>query len=241
MARISATLWWFSYILLILLLGKARFRLRWEGDANSATPPALLLGKHCSYWDIPLISTGVKKWYRTIPFFEMGSFHGYAVLGKVRWILKLWGGFEVMRSKDLLRLKHITKKSRAELREVMNEVNAAAAKKRAAIFRSHQTMCFFPEGARDKEAVARLRSTYEVAEAIEQAKQENLAIQIRPVVPCYGPKPKFFIPYICRREVVIRLLDPIDFEGRSAEEVLDSARQAMEAHWTPDGTPIKTS
>ncbi|MFT7620057.1 MAG: 1-acyl-sn-glycerol-3-phosphate acyltransferase [Planctomycetota bacterium] len=209
------------------------FSLKVEGEPIERGP-ILVIGKHVSNWDIPVISRAVRKLVGNFPHFEMGSFHGYAVLGKVIVFLKWCGGFPVMRSKDLMRLRHTSGQSKEELRQLMRDVNEEAAEVRRQVIREGQAMCFFPEGTRDRSKVNRLRSVHEVEEALELIEKEGVNVRIVPIIPCYGRKPKPFIPFLRRRPVVVKMLPPLSTEGRSAREVLAEAQILIEAHWSSE-------
>jgi 1-acyl-sn-glycerol-3-phosphate acyltransferase len=229
-------LWHFSYVVLRLVLG-ALLRVRYEFPDQPVRGPILFVAKHCRYWETPLI--GMMGWplCRERTNFEMSTFHGYPVLGQIRWLLRLLGGFEVMRPKDLLRLKHKTGRSREELRAEMERVNTSAAELRRAILRGGATYAYYPEGTRDAAEVRPFKSVDEIEEAIGLAETENLPVVALPLLPIYGPAPSWRIPWIRRQTVVLRVLDPIPLAGRDAAEVGEEIRDLMLRHWRPVLSP----
>lgn len=209
------------------------FKLKVEG-APIGKGPVLVIGKHVSNWDIPVLSRAIRKYIGNFPHFEMGSFHGYPILGKVIGFLKWCGGFPVMRSKDIMRLRHTSGKTKEELRALMREVNDEAAEVRRQVLREGQCMCFFPEGTRDRHKVNRLRSVHEVEEALGLIQDEGVDVRIVPIVPSYGPKPKFFIPFLRRRPVTVRMLPPLEIGDKTPREILADAQTLIEANWTSE-------
>ena len=233
MLGLKPPLWWISYIISAKIGLKAVYSIRFRAIPTGIRVPVILAGKHCHYWDVPLLASVSRRCVGKSPFFEMGTFQGYPILGRVTWLLRAIGGFPVMRSKDVLRLKHQTGKSRAELSKVMREINEAAADKRREILRRGQALCFFPEGTRDPDGIGRLRARQEVDEAIAQDEAEGLGIQLVPVFPVFGPKPSFPIPFIRRTPVDVIILDPISLKGRETTELLEEVASLMREHWRP--------
>ncbi len=228
--RTSPPVWYLTTLILHLIVHPALFRIRVKGH-RQARGPAVIVGKHSSYWDVPI--TGIRGWmmYRSIPRFEMGSFVGYALLGKLEWLFRLLGGFPVMRAKDILRLKHITGGSRAEVSEVMKSVNNEAKRMRREVFESEGVFCFFPEGARNKAAVGRMRSRHEIDEAIEFAR-EHPTFHVQPIICEFGPSPRFRIPFLIRRTVQVVILDPIPLTNTTTQEVLEAVDAGIRANWS---------
>jgi 1-acyl-sn-glycerol-3-phosphate acyltransferase len=123
----------------------ATFRTRWHGDLRRRTAPALIVGKHFSYWDISALSIAARKIFKSVfPHFEMGTFYGYPFLGRVQWLMERYGAFMVMRPKDLIRIKHGTGKSKEELTALMQRVNDDAAKARRWVLESKRALVYFP-------------------------------------------------------------------------------------------------
>lgn len=194
--------------------------------------PVVVVGKHSSYWDVPLVGICAWRMYRSIPRFEMGSFVGYPLLGRFGWLFRLLGAFPVMRAKDLLRLKRRTGRSKDELSGIMRGINQAAAQMRDGVLRDDGVFCFFPEGARNKEAVGRLRSRHEIEEAIELARTDA-TIHVQPIICEFGPKPKVCVPFIVRRQVRIKILDPIPLQSTTTDEVLKQVDEGIRSNWNP--------
>lgn len=226
--------WLAAYYLSGYLGASCCFKLEVTGEKLAGEGPVVLMGKHVSNWDIPLSSRAVRKYIGNYPHYEMGSFHGYPVLGKITALLKWCGGFPVMRAKDLLRLKHTTGESKESLRALMKQVNDEAAETRRGVLRENQSVCFFPEGTRDKNAVNKLRSTHEVEEALTLRREEGLRVRFAVVIPCYGPKPGFFIPFIKRRPVTVKFFGLEIEDNLTPHQVLDEAKKLFDANWTSE-------
>lgn len=224
--------WHFTYVVLKVSLGSL-LRIRHEFPAERPEGPILFVAKHCRYWETPLIGMMGRPLCGERTNFEMSTFIGYPVLGQIRWLLRLLGGFEVMRPKDILRLKHRTGRSRDELKEEMARVNAEAAALRHAILRGGATFAYYPEGTRDAEKVRPFKSVAELDEAIKLAESESLPIVAMPILPIYGPAPRRRWPWIRRQTVVLKVLDPIPLAGRDAEQLGAEIHAMMEEHWRP--------
>jgi 1-acyl-sn-glycerol-3-phosphate acyltransferase len=206
-----------------------RFRLRIEGGGRELSGPALVLGKHASYWDIPMVARGMRTCLRGVyPWYEMASFHGYPLLGRLIWFMRLNGGFPVMRPKDLIRLKRGGITDKAELRAVMKGVNDEAAATRRRVFEKGDAVCYFPEGTRDPDRVLPLRSFHEIEEALAFAAETGRPVVLLPVLPCYGTKPR---SPLGRRKVIVKVLDPLETEERSAASILADAQSRFDAAW----------
>ncbi len=219
----------FSYLVSGWIAATLCFRLRIEGCGRKLGGPALVLGKHASYWDIPMLARGLRCNFRGVyPWYEMASFHGYPLLGRLIWFLRLNGGFPVMRPKDLIRLKRGGISDKAELRAIMQRVNEEAAATRRRILEKGDAVCFFPEGPRDAERVLPLRSFHELEEAQSFAAETGRPVVFLPILPCYGTKPRSFLR---RRKVILKVLDPLATDGRSATEILAEAQARFEGAW----------
>ena len=235
MTHMVRPVWLGAYYLSGYLGAACCFKVRVEGEKLDHKGPVLVLGKHVSNWDIPMTSRAIRKFVGNFPHYEMGSFHGYPILGRVITFLKWCGGFPVMRATDILRLRHTSGQSKEELRQLMARVNEQAAETRRNVLREGQTVVFFPEGTRDRKNVNKLRSIHEVEEALALRQDEGLDVRIVVIVPCYGPKPSPFIPFLRRRPVVVKMLPPINPEGKSARDILDVARILFDRHWSAWG------
>ena len=100
---------------------------------------------------------------RARPYFQMGSFIGYPVLGPLVPLLRRLGGFCVMRPKEVLRLKGRRGWDRDRARAMMRTVNEEAEKVRLSVLRSAGTLVVFPEGTRDDAHVRPMASDLEIA------------------------------------------------------------------------------
>lgn len=212
------------------------WRITWKGDMSRRAGPALLVGKHASYWDITFCSIAARRIFRTFPHFEMGTFFGYPLLGRVQFLFERYGSFTVMRPKDLIRIKHATGKSKEELSKMMQEVNDAAAAARRWVLESGRAMVYYPEGGRSSKMQS-FRSKHEMQEAIDFVNTGRHAV-IFPIVMIYDPAPRVRIPFLIRRNVTVHILEPIDVKGRTADDVLDEIHKKMSVIWTPEAQKI---
>ena len=230
MLKFSPPVWWIGY-LLTRVACRAKFAVRIVCPESTLTAPAVVAGKHMSYWDIPLIATAVRRTVGAYPCFEMATFAGYPVIGRMSWLLRLVGGFEVMRPKDARRLhdRGLTD----DPRKLMREVNDDAQQIRREILERGYVLCFFPEGTRDRTRVRSFRSKHEVAEAIELTNDGVFDddVSVVPAVIHYGAKPSFWIPFLRRAKVEVEFVDPISLRGGDAGEVLAKSQAAIEERW----------
>ncbi|MEZ6196884.1 MAG: hypothetical protein R3F20_14340 [Planctomycetota bacterium] len=225
---------WHLAHLVLLSFCVAMLKLRYDVRSRELEGPVVWVAKHCAWWETPLVGHLSWRLVRERPSFEMSSFHGYAFLGRVRGLLRALGGFEVMRPKDLLRLKHAGAGKREELGALMEKVNAEAGERRRGILRAGGAYAFYPEGTRDAAVLRPFKSEHEIREAIALATEEGIPVSVVPVAPCYGARPRPWIPFLRRRPVTLVVLEPVPLVGRGAEEVLADIRRALEAVWVPE-------
>lgn len=231
MTKFSRPVWWFYY-LFGLFTKFCVFKPTYVGDLSKRPGPALIVGKHASYWDIYFGTIVVRKIFKVYPHFEMGTFFGYPMLSKLQASFERYGAFPVMRPKDLIRIKHATGKSKEELVELMEKTNGEAAEARRWVLRNKRALVYYPEGGRASR-LKDFRSKHEMQEAIEAA-AEGHEIQVIPVLCLYEKKPKIFIPLLNRRRVTVKVLPPVLIRGRGVDEVLDEIHAQMEKEWTPE-------
>lgn len=194
-----------------------RHRTRVEG-AESLPPGAFVAAaKHSSWMDIPILGGLIRDIDGRRPFFEMGSFVGYRVLGLLKPCLRRVGGFPVMRPKEILRLRRKTGMDREAVVAVMEASNRAARAVRRAIFRAGGVLAYFPEGTRAPGRVLPLRSTVEIEDAIEAARETP--VRLVPVRIVYRGRPPGMSPFR-RRIVDVALGPPMDLAGRTLEEAV---------------------
>ena len=229
MPSFFAPLYWLVYIVSARIGVSARFALTVRAHPEARRRPLIVAAKHTSYWDVPILSRAVRTRLRQKPYFEMGSFHGYPVIGRLRWALRACGGFEVMRGKDLMRLKASTGKSRAELRKIMEGVNDKAAGHRRVLLERGGTLCFFPEGTRNPEGVRPLKARLEIDEAVAYCTEHDIDAWLVPAGIRRWPLEGRFIPFFRRARLVVDLGAPIALRGASVEDVLETIRDHFEA------------
>jgi 1-acyl-sn-glycerol-3-phosphate acyltransferase len=93
--KVIPWLWELSYwSCRITLLVRARVDLRFHGPVPKG--PVVLCSKHATSIDIPITSYLCRAFRGDRPFFQMGSFIGYRVLGPLTFILRRIGAFSVM-------------------------------------------------------------------------------------------------------------------------------------------------
>lgn len=224
MPRVIRPLYWFVHAFVVAMLLRLRYVVRVTCHASELKRPAILAAKHLSYWDVPLLSRVVLEHWRLIPFFEMGTFEGYPFLGRIRPILRAVGGFEVMRGKDLLRLKARAKGDRQALKERMRRVNAAASTARREILSNGGVYCFFPEGARDPAALRPLRSKTEIQEGIQLANDEDRDLWVHPVSLRRSTEP---VGLLRRRIYFVEIFEAIPLRGAETANVLAAIGEAL--------------
>jgi 1-acyl-sn-glycerol-3-phosphate acyltransferase len=224
---IRPAFWEFIYWCAKLLM---RWRLRVEIHGMERNPrgPVLLAAKHGSGWDIPLLSRVAREALGRRPYFQMGSFVGYAVLGRIVPFLRWCGGFCVMRPKELRRLQRREKLGRDALHARMEQVNRAAEETRRAVLEEGGVLVFFPEGTRNDAEVLPLKATHEIATAVE-LRFVGVPSTIWPVMISYGPKVGMFR----RRRVRIECLEPLPVAGVSPEPLCAEVERRYRAAFVP--------
>ena len=225
--RITPWLWQIAYTgcRASMLL---RTRVGLKRDSESPMGPVLLCAKHGSSLDIPLMSWVCRALRGDRPYFQMGAFVGYPVLGRISFILRRVGGFPVMRPKETRRLMEKQGLSRREALEEMKRYNDRAEAIRRDVLRRGRCLTVFPEGTRDCSQVLPLRSKLEVETAHAMADDPDLVapILIWPVMIAFGPY-RFF-----RRDVVVHLLKPFPLQATPAETI-STLEDVLRQHFIP--------
>jgi 1-acyl-sn-glycerol-3-phosphate acyltransferase len=224
--KLRSWVWYTIYAISRTLLA-IRFRIRVTGGENTPRGPVLLACKHVSAWDIPVGAFLGSRFFDRKAYFQMGSFIGYPVFGRIVPAMQACGGFSVLRPKEVLRLRK--SESRERLHELMDEVNGVAEATRRAVLEQGGVLVVFPEGTRDATTVRPVRSTHEIESALDVAARS--APEMRPViVPAtlnYGRK-RFF-----RRALDVQLGVPIPLEGATAAGLASRIEDALRATWRP--------
>ncbi|MEE9393650.1 MAG: lysophospholipid acyltransferase family protein [Planctomycetota bacterium] len=234
MTRPNLILWWIAYGVLRSLAASC-YRTRHLTPPLQLEGPVIWVSKHCYYWDIPMLGQITRRHAKRMVSFEMASFHGYAWLGQVSWLLNNLGGFSVMRPKDLLRLRKTGSQTREQLREIMAKANAKADARRAGILRANETYCFFPEGTRETERLRNFKSTHELTEARRLADEEGIDVTVVPVALNYGKRSKRFIPWITRAPMTMEALEPISIKSMPPAELSALVEARLREAWqTPE-------
>ncbi len=224
--NIRPVFWECIYFISCLLM-RLRLRVEIVGAEKNPRGPVLLAAKHGSSWDIPLLSRVAREALGRRAYFQMGSFVGYSILGRIVPFMRWCGGFCVMRPKELRRLKRRQELGRDELHARMERVNRAAEATRRAVLEEGGVLVFFPEGTRNDSEVLPLKATNEIATAVE-LRFVGVASTIWPVVISYGPKSGFF-----RRRVRIECLDPLPVAGVTPEPLCAEIERRFRAAFLP--------
>ncbi|MAG56459.1 MAG: hypothetical protein CMJ83_09225 [Planctomycetes bacterium] len=207
----------------------AMIRLRLQVRLEGAVPEGavLLCSKHTSSLDISLLATNVRRLRGAPPYFQMGSFVGYPLLGVLRPVLRALGGFSVMRPKEVRQLSKRRGWDRESATQMMRDTNVAADRVRQDVLGSGGVLIVFPEGTRDDSELRPLKSEREVLSGIEAAR-DGVAVRIWPVTIALGP------PRWWRRPAVIRFHEPLELDPTaSAIGVLEQIEARLEAGWVP--------
>lgn len=204
-----------------------RFRIRVALAGPAPRGPVLLACKHVSAWDIPISAYVTSHFLGRKAYFQMGSFIGYPVFGRIVPVLKACGGFSVLRPKEVLRLRKREDHDRARLHELMDEVNGTAEATRQAVLAQGGVLVVFPEGTRDAEAVRPVRSMHEIGSALAVARGSDPAARpvILPATLSYGRKRLF------RRRLDVDVGHPIELGDATAQEVATLIEGALRERW----------
>jgi 1-acyl-sn-glycerol-3-phosphate acyltransferase len=220
--------WYLVYAGARFLVG-LRFRVRIHVAGGLPRGPVLLACKHVLAWDIP-IATYVARavLHGRKAYFQMGSFIGYPVFGRIVPVLQACGGFTVLRPKEVLRLRKDPDHDRGRIRELMDEVNGVAESTRRAVLAAGGVIVVFPEGTRDPAAVRPVRSTHEIESALAVARDGAAPPPV--IVPAtfsYGPK-RFF-----RRRVDVEIAPALPLEGAGAASLAARIEEVFRERWRP--------
>jgi 1-acyl-sn-glycerol-3-phosphate acyltransferase len=205
-----------------------RFRIRFKIPPDVPRGPVLLACKHVSAWDIPLATYLVRHALQgRKPYFQMGSFIGYPVFGRIVPAMQACGGFSVLRPKEVLRLRKDPGQDRARMRALMDEVNGVAEATRRAVLARGGVIVVFPEGTRDARAVQPVRSMHEIQSALAIAETAEPAKRpvILPAIFNYGKKRRF------RRTVDVEIAAPIPLDGQDAPALAARIEQTFRERW----------
>ena len=216
--------WHLVYAFSRLLLA-VPFRMRVSGAERAPKGPVLLACKHVSAWDIPIGAYLSNEFFGRKAYFQMGSFIGYPVFGRIVPVLRACGGFSVLRPKEVLRLRKTVDRER--IHALMDEVNGVAEATRQAVLESGGVLVVFPEGTRDAGEVRPVRSHREIESAltVEARGHGDARPVIVPAAFNYGPK-RFF-----RRRLDVEIGEPIPLDGATATEIAARVEATLRAMW----------
>ncbi len=220
--RILPWLWHPTNLVSSWLL-RLRHRVTVVSHGRRPTGAVLVAAKHGSGWDIPAMSWQVHALLGLRSNFQMGSFVGYAVLGRIVPLLRVCGGFPVMRPKEILRLKERRGLTKDEAMQVMASINAEADDVRREILDRGQPLVFFPEGTRDNDHVRPIRGTHEIESAVA-ASARGVSVEVWPVLLRYGPP-------TWRRDLRIDFLEPFGVAGLTSNEIAERIHAAWTTAW----------
>lgn len=231
MDRINPWLWegcnLFSRWLLTPLKLALRVRTEGEPPKPESGVGVLLAAKHVSSFDISVLADLAKRLAGRRPYYQMGSFVGYRILGSITPFLRRLGGFAVMRPKDLRRLVAKAGLTREQAIATMREVNQSAEARRQELLRAGEILVVYPEGTRSPDAVLPLKATTEIDSALTVLR-EGGRVLIWPVVLSFAPSQRW------RRPADFHFLRPFELtKEHSAEEVLATLEGLFHAHWIP--------
>ena len=187
---------------------------------------SLILAKHSSSADIPLLGVLCHRRHGVRPYFQMGSFVGYRLFGPLVPAFRRLGGFPVMRPKEVRRLCQRKGWDRRRALERMKEVNDRAEEIRKEVLLSDGVLVVFPEGTRDPDGVRPLISELEVRSALEVAGRGR-AVSGWPVVLSLGT------PRRLRRVLMVRFCPPFALGGQEPKEVLARVEETFRSQWLP--------
>lgn len=213
---------WYPIRFLALCFSHLKIRTRIEAPQRLPEGPLLIWSKHASSWDIPVLASQARRRGGRIPFFQMGSFVGYRVLGPLRPLFVRLGGFPVLRPKEVLRLRR-KGFEKGRIRELMEKINGAAAETRRRVLAEGGVLVVFPEGTRDPDGVQPLRSELELQAALDHVASGHGPVRLVPVTLWMEPRRDR-----CRRRFHVRFHEPQELDGRPAAEWLPSLQADME-------------
>jgi 1-acyl-sn-glycerol-3-phosphate acyltransferase len=227
--KLTPWVWYFIYAWAKFLVW-LRFRVRVTVPDGMPRGPVLLAVKHVSAWDIPVATVLVRRiLHLRKPYFQMGSFIGYPVFGRIVPVLQACGGFSVLRPKEVLRLRKLAERDRPRIRALMDEVNGVAESTRQAVLAQGGVLVVFPEGTRDPHVVRQVRSAHEIESALAVAARADG--DARPiVVPAtfnYGARAGL------RRRLDIDVAEPIGLEGLDAAAIAAKIEAIFRGRWRP--------
>lgn len=226
MPRISALFWEALWVPCCLLIHPLRLALVRRVEGEIPRGPVLLAAKHASSFDITVLAAFGQRLQRRRPYFQMGSFVGYRILGAITPLLRRLGGFAVMRPKDVRRLVQRSGLEKREALEVMKRTNEEAEATRRTLLRDSETLVVFPEGTRAADHVAPLKATLEIDSALALVREEGLTVDVWPVVISMGRKRWFRRPMRVDYRPAFRLE-----AGQDAEAVLQRIAREFDEHW----------
>ena len=210
---------------LLLARIKFRVRVRWHGQPELGAS-VIICAKHASAFDIALLGVLSKGRTKRRPYFQMGSFIGYRVFGRIRPFMRALGGFEVMRPKEARTLTRMPGWDRRAALEHMRDVNAGAEEIRRELLMSERVLAFFPEGTRDDAQILPLVSKLELNSALAAA-ATGARVIAWPVTVAMGEKR-------LRRRMDVDFGVPFDLDPSApAQDILDRVGQAWDETWRP--------
>ncbi len=219
--------------LLILYTAKLimlwRLRIQWVGVDRVPAGPVFLAAKHSSAFDIGILSSIVWGRRREAPYFQMGSFEGYPILGLITPVLKRLGAFCVMRPKDVRRVRTRREISNEAALEIMRRVNDDADRARASVFARGRLLIVFPEGTRDAAVLRPLPSAQEF-ETAHEAVAAGIPVTIMPVSIRFAP------PRWWWRRVHVEVLPGFAPEPGGAEATRLRVEKALIEGWAKAAT-----
>jgi 1-acyl-sn-glycerol-3-phosphate acyltransferase len=215
--------WHLVYAFSRLLLA-VRFKMRVSGAERAPKGAVLLACKHVSAWDIPIGAYLSNEFLARKAYFQMGSFIGYPVFGRIVPVLRACGGFSVLRPKEVLRLRKTVDRER--IHALMDEVNGVAEATRQAVLERGGVLVVFPEGTRDAGEVRPVRSHHEIESALAvEARGQGAPPVIVPAAFNYGPK-RFL-----RRPLDVEIGEPIPLDGATASEIAARVESTLRTMW----------